>query len=123
MVLRPVQALEAIESRLPTFCLSGALPRLVAPDEFFSTLDQLSLFLVLLELPRSAFRAEKQVAPIWGGVVLQAAKRQVEGSAGHPVQEISVVRNDQERASPGTEKPFQPIQHPKVEMICRFIQQ
>ena len=123
MLLRPVQALEAIESRLPPFCLSGPLPRLVAPDELFSAGDQLPLLLILLELPRPAFRAENQVAPVRSGVVLQPAKRQVERSAGHPVQEIAVVRNDQERAAPGAEKPLQPLEHPEVEMIRRLIQQ
>ena len=74
MLLRPVEALEAIESRLAPSCLSGSLPRPVASDEFLGAGDELLLFLILLELPRPAFGAENQIAPVWSGIVLQPAK-------------------------------------------------
>jgi hypothetical protein len=123
VLLRPVQALETIEPRLPPSCLSGTLSRLVAPDVLLGAGDELLLFLILLELPRPPFGAEMKVAPVRSGVVLQPAERQVERPACNPVQEISVVRNNQERTSPGTEKSLQPVQHPEIEVIRRFIEQ
>src|SRR5215207_224282 len=74
MLLRPVEALKAIESRLAPSCLSGSLSRVEASDEFFGAADELLLFLILLELTCPALRAENQIAPVWSGIVLQPAK-------------------------------------------------
>ena len=49
MLLRPVEALKAIESRLAPSCLSGSLSRPEVSDEFFCAANELLLFLILLE--------------------------------------------------------------------------
>ena len=74
MLLWPVNAFEPIESRLATPCLPGSLPGLVAADVFLGAGDQLTLILVLLELPCPPFSAKNQIAPVRRGVVLQPAK-------------------------------------------------
>ena len=86
MLLGPVEALEAIEPRLAAFRLPGSLTGLVATNEFLGAGDELLLFLILLELPRPAFGAQSQIAPVRCGIVLQPAKRQVERSAGYAIR-------------------------------------
>ena len=123
MLLRPVEALEAIEPRLAPSRLPGSLTRLVAPDEFLGAGDELLLFFILLELPRPAFGAQNQIAPVRRRVVLQPAKRQIERPAGYAIQEIPIVRNDQECAAPGAEESLQPVEHTEIEMIRWLVQE
>src|SRR5829696_2973066 len=123
MLLWPVKALEAIESSLAPPCLTGSLPGFIAPDVFLGAGDQVPLILVLLALPSPPFGPENQIAPVRRGVIFQPAKGQIERAAGHAIQEIAVMRNDQECASPRAQKPLQPVEHSEVEMIRWLVQE
>src|SRR5690606_21110650 len=123
MLAWTLDAFEPVESRLPAAGFPGALSGPKSADKLLGLLDELLLLLVLLPMPSSPLLAEFQVAGVRSGIVLDTAEGEIERAGGDPVEKIAVVRNNQAGAAPTSQEVFEPVEHRKIEMVGRLIEQ
>src|SRR5215207_2528409 len=111
MILRPVDALQAIEPGLATLRFARALPGLVLADELFGPGNERPLLLIVFLLSLAPLGAEHQVTGIRRRIVLDLAERELHRSAGDPVQEVTIVGNGQAGAVPAPQETLEPLEH------------
>ena len=120
---RAFDALQAVELLLAATRLFAALPRLVAADELLGVRDVFLLRLVLARPALHPLGAQLHVARVGAGIQLGALVGDLDGARGDTVEEVAVVRDDDERARPVEQIVLQPLQRGEVEVVRRLVEQ
>ncbi len=120
---RAFDALQAVELLLAATRLFAALPSLVATDELLGMRDVFLLRLVLLRPALHPLGAQLHVVRVVAGIQLGALVGDLDSTCGHAVEEVAVVRDDDERARPVEQVLLKPFQRGEVEVVRRLVEQ
>ena len=114
----------AFEAAFTTTCLGRQGAVFVAADERFETANFFLLGLILLPHQLHFFGFELLELDVSARVIaVESAKGNLECAIGHPVEEVAIVRDDNQGAVPAFEELLEPLEGGQVEVVGRLVEE